>query len=102
MKPLHSEYIIAWGQGKRIQRWAGRHSGWQDCPKPTWAPEERYRLAPETVHYRVALLKTSSGHHYTATVNDGPRAKVLENSTCFVRWITDWCTTQTQLELLEA
>ena len=102
MKPLHSEFIKAWADGKKIQRWAGQINGWQDCPMPNWAPEERYRLAPEIVHYRVALLKTGSGHYYTSSVNDGPRAKSLESAPCFVRWVTDWCSTQTQLELLEA
>lgn len=88
----HAALIKAWADGARIERLVG--SGiWQIDTHPSFAEHESYRLAADRVRYRVAAMRSVGHAVYTVTVNDGARAKSIEKSPTFVRWLTDWIET---------
>ena len=88
---MHAECIKAWADGKQIQWFDYSHKGeWKDHMfDPTWAIDTLYRIKPETLKYRVALIKIGS-ISYTASVNDKHTSAAIEGNPGFMRWLTDW------------
>jgi len=74
--------------GKKIEARIGQ-APWVEVRDPIWNfHNAQYRVKPEVVRYRVALMQPDSGRFYTAITEDtGPR---LEESRYFIRWLTDW------------
>ncbi len=83
----HAEVIKAWADGKSVQYFAG--GKWRDSLLPSWSEFDIYRVKPETIRYRVALLKDSAGDR-TAIINIESAVFLIESSKLFVRWLTDW------------
>jgi hypothetical protein len=86
----HAEVIKAWADGASIQCKITDYSNdWFDCELPTFSLTRLYRVKPETIKYRVALLEDGRGTLSTATWDERDLGRVNENSR-FVKWLTDW------------
>lgn len=84
----HAEVIKAWADGEKIQYHDTKE--WVDCPvNPSFSAWIDYRVKPETLRYRVALLKHTSGYSITSTDDQGLVA-FYQGAPSFVRWLTDW------------
>ena len=95
----YCEVIKAWADGKTIQQQNisqcnGLWSNWYGVggETPDFGSEFlKWRIKPETIKYRVALMKseTTDGYWFEV-VNLHITALELEEDVFFVKWITDW------------
>jgi hypothetical protein len=58
---------------------------WIDIKEPSWKEGFIYRIKPEVIRYRVALLIAG-----TITADDIEEEKDIESLSFFKEWITDW------------
>lgn len=85
----HAALIKAWADGAEIQH-AGPADKWIDNPNPAWDINAVYRIKPEALRYRVALMRRGNGPRYTTTADQMLNEKEIESFSDFVRWLTDW------------
>jgi hypothetical protein len=86
----HAEVIKAWADGAEIQYKDSVYCLWHTIPDPLWVETVEYRVKPETIKYRVALMRDIGGY-YTNTYNSGiPEEIIYSSYTHFVKWLTDW------------
>lgn len=93
MRPhKHAEIIKQWADGAEIQflSTTGEWTDFDEDRSPSWVVDISYRVKPETIKYRVALLKWVNGPYYANTAGDDDLASEFEASDVFIRWITDW------------
>lgn len=86
----HCELIKAWADGAEIQFFNYFTSSWKDLNEPIWSDENEYRIKPQTIRYRVALLRYDDGRVMTCNVETEVQEKSLREWHEFVRWLTDW------------
>lgn len=87
---VHAEVIKAWADGATIQ--ILNYKGlWLDLPSPSgrpchnfW-PDSKYRVKPETVKYRVALVRGI--YSPFATCYRLEESLTAERSKNFIRWL---------------
>jgi hypothetical protein len=81
---VHAEVIKAWADGAAVEM---LHTGgkWGACGKPMWLTNCSYRVKPDTIRYRVALMGRSP-----VVATYGEYALTLSSLTTFNRWLTDW------------
>ena len=85
----HAEVIKLWADGAQIQYKDAGMDTWRDMQPyswPGWFSVTQYRVKPETIRYRVALL---GGGRITPVTTD-TFAIVVQNSPRFKRWLTEW------------
>ena len=89
---VHAEVIKAWADGKQIQFKNELTNGWIDLAilHPSWLLTSEYRVKPETIRYRAALLTCGTLGHRTASANTESGVRAFEAANTFVRWLTDW------------
>jgi len=103
MKITHkwSTVIKAWADGETIQyRTIGAlyDDDWMCIGFPFQPnfndPKLEWRIKPrvKTIKYRVALCKDPRGFWFTETDDNYTNDDDLENSSDFVKWVTDWKT----------
>lgn len=81
MKHKHYDMIVAWAEGKAIQRLSVIYAMWEDAPNPNWDCDFEYRIKPEpkpdVVKYLICGLKSwvevddQVGHECIKIVVDG-------------------------------
>lgn len=89
-KHKHYDAIVAWAEGKRIQY---RRAGgvWLDTGVPSFYAHYEYRVKPEVLRYRVALIGfADAGGPDVATARSEYDARKFEQFSTFIRWLTDW------------
>ena len=89
MKHIHYDAIIAWANGDQIQYRMPGECEWQKIEYPTWKADCEYRVKPEpqTIKYRVALMRGESNYFVASqSFND----LSLDKWAIFVCWLTDW------------
>lgn len=90
--------MLAAAEGKKIQFSVKGGSGvWRTTPEQLWDwSTYDYRVKPETIRYRVALIRNTSALY--SSVRFYPTAVLYEEQQCddrekcdsFVRGLTDW------------
>lgn len=92
-KHMHSECIIAWANGAKVQYKNFGRGPWRDAPSPSWLEECEYRIKPEpikTVGYRRYIFKDLTGTYRVAVVSSlvSPDAIARdEQADWFIKWI---------------
>jgi len=89
MKHKHYECIVAWAEGKQIQRYSNVFLNWFECAFPEWELDAEYRIKPNTKKFRVALNKEND-YIWTIHCTTDEGAAMVESNTYFHKWITDW------------
>jgi hypothetical protein len=84
----HRDLIIAWANGKEIQVNNGNNT-WDNLKNPSWYEETEYRIKPEVIRYRVALITKQTGY-LALNADNSTEEKDIENSYSFKKWLTDW------------
>jgi hypothetical protein len=88
---VHAEVIKAWADGAVIQFRYSVDGKWYEClSQPGWDPLAQFRVKPEPLKYRVALLRGFDGELYTTTSANLSQEETIESYSSFVRWLTDW------------
>ena len=97
MKPhKYADVIKAWADGKDIQyittniyddKWTTWEEGINKFPH-FYNQFFEWRIKPETLRYRVALIKNYDGEHYPVT--DYGNWVDIENMPEFVKLLEDW------------
>lgn len=90
----HDALVRAWLDGKAVQFFDSAKSLWIDMDRAHRADKmphfyregTDYRIKPETVRYRVALMDNRS----TLTADNLQEERTLFAQPSFVRWLTDW------------
>lgn len=90
--------IQAFVEGRTIQNRVKGCTVWKDVPYPCWDNECEYRVKPETIKYRVALLRDATGYQWAHCFKPHPLSAIAqaggdlkpENLPNFVKWLTDW------------
>lgn len=88
----HAEVIKAWADGYEIQFKEESSSEWRDVVgQPSWLYYLEYRVKPTPVvnKFRVALLH-DCGHTYPEVFTVEQDEERIENTSYFIRWLTDW------------
>ena len=85
----HAELIHAWADGQEIQLWAGIDECWVRDVSPSWDERLMYRVKPETIKYRVALMKAEAGP-WVSVAYRKEHETALEAQAQFVRWLGEW------------
>jgi len=87
MKHKHANVIHAWADGKIIEFQDG--SGhWVLAMSPVWSTATKYRIKPETLRYRVALMySVTNDSRYLDYAHNDRQAIVLEERDTFVKWL---------------
>jgi hypothetical protein len=86
----HAEVIKAWADGKVTQVKAS--CGWLDLSPSdyhAWTSAE-YRVKPETIRYRVALMRHKGGTPFTNSADTEEQVVGWTCSPSFIRRLTDW------------
>lgn len=89
----HAKLIKKWADDDSmiVQFKFGHEEGkWADDPFPTWEDCYDFREKPETIRYRVALMKLQDGDIFTTTADDDSDEVYKTQGAGFVKWITDW------------
>lgn len=77
--------------GKAVQgRFVGAKS-WLD--QTVWDFDQlngEFRIKPETMRYRIALMRAPNGGQYTVTADDESELEIAEGLSEFVKWVGDW------------
>lgn len=84
--------IKSWADGAEIQYKSRDDYKWIDLLTltPSWSNSMEYRIKPQTIKYRVALIK-GDGFCHTATANSKEgESHITELFPNFSRWLTDW------------
>lgn len=90
-KHVHADVIHAFADGKQIQWFNSLKNKWNDwiLPiAPAFYAEEKYRIKPPSLTYRVALFKFGTSGWLSTAYGDRER-RSLETSPNFVSWVTD-------------
>lgn len=88
---VHAEVIKQWADGKQIQVVTHVGGCWQDADAPRWCPNHCYRVKPETLKYRVALMHDRDDYtSWTRSAHTNHLAELAESDLDFARWLTDW------------
>jgi hypothetical protein len=86
----HSELIKKWADDDSIVIQSKMPDGaWVDSSYPCWNKTTEYRIKPETIRYRVALMYVGTCN-YAQSVNDESEAAMLYTGKNFIKWLTDW------------
>lgn len=93
----YAKEIIHWANGGEIQYQNTSHHTnlWYEYEDEGGIPafnadNLKWRIKPETLRYRVALMKTSNGACYTRTANNDEEFNRYLDSLHYVDWISDW------------
>lgn len=87
----HCELIKAWADGAEIQVKDPNTDKWSPLREyPIWYEDMKYRIKPQTIRYRVALLRYDGGRVMTCNAETEVQEKSLREWHEFVRWLTDW------------
>lgn len=86
----HCELIKAWADGAKIQFFNYFTRSWKDIKRPDWSYNIEYRIKPQKLRYRVALINKANNGFETTTADTDEQAKCIESWTSFIDWITDW------------
>ena len=86
----HRDLIKAWADGAVIEHYRVGF-GWEECSfnTPCWSQATNYRIKPQIIKYRVALLKVGDVV-YTNSYNDVAYAERCSKEKDFVKWLGDW------------
>jgi hypothetical protein len=79
---------MAWANGADIQI-LNSAGVWQKILKPHFDTDAVYRVEPEKLKYRVALLKWYS-HKVVSVYSSETDAECIEKESYFVRWLDCW------------
>ena len=81
--------IDAQAAGKVIQiRCAGP---WFDDSVPNFGNTSvEFRIKPEMLRYRIALMRAPNGGQYTVTADDEAEFEIADGLSGFVKWLGDW------------
>lgn len=87
----HADLIHKWADDTSLKfQYKSRDENWRDCViRPDWSTDLKYRINPEVIRYRVALLRGVFKNDVYIT-SDEDREKYLQGSTNFIKWLTDW------------
>ncbi len=97
----HDELIRAWLDGQAVQYLDKSQSGeliWMDMPSPDKADKlphfyrtDQYRLKPQTVRVRHALMRSKvGGSTWINTATDMVEESVISKEVSFIKWLDDW------------
>lgn len=92
MKHKHYDQIVAWAGGAAIQYLEQVNPPlWCDISPPNWVFETEYRVKPEILRFRLALLKItySTGDRFVVKIYYTESEELLKSSN-FIRWLSDW------------
>lgn len=85
--------VIALSEGKTIQRNAytkSEYGIWENTSELNCnLPPENYRIKPESLWFRVALLNYGEPEIHVISKNNLYTEESLEQDPSFVRWLTD-------------
>ena len=81
----HRDLIIAWANGEIIESKRKIESNWTHRPHPTWDENVEYRIKPENIKYRIALV----GDDVFITKTQAGMNSIAHNF-YFKKWLTDW------------
>ena len=85
-----AKVVAAWADGAEIQsRRAGSGAAWQDQLAPVFIVGVSWRIKPQTIRYRVALMRAGEIRHLVVVHNDY-LCDQQEKDSNFIRWITGW------------
>jgi len=91
MRHPHADVIIAWAEGKQIQVLVSNDK-WEDLVSlyPIWVPSTQYRIAPETIKYRLySCCIQGQGTKVLCWTSDFARTqKEIETTISFNKWIS--------------
>ncbi len=83
----HAELIKKWADDDSLViQFKDKDGKWYDDIFPTWEDCYNFRIKPETIRYRVALLKTGT----TVSVDDEKQMDYVSTGVLFKKWLTDW------------
>jgi hypothetical protein len=89
----YASVIKAAADGATVQsrnKYSKEWSDWCLCVFPDFnLPDYEWRVKPQTLRYRVALMKGDTGLT-TSVVNSEVVATAYEEFNMFVRWLHDW------------
>lgn len=93
----HYDIIVAWAEGKQIQRFDAIDLAWVDVRgTPGFSENAKYRVKPVTIKYRV-FLGRYEGVAYGGTkfypvvvMYEEQQKEDREKWQGFIRWLTDW------------
>src|SRR5574337_1787543 len=85
----HAELIKKWADDTSLKIQYNLRGRWIDISPPSWTEEYNYRIKPEVIRYRVALLENER-NHYVLTTTENAEAVRITTNTKFIKWITDW------------
>jgi len=97
MAHKHAAVIHAWADGKTIQfKYDKGH--WIDADVSelffSFTDNHEWRIKPETLRYRVALMKGDTGNYWAKLVHSKDEVKMdIASNTYYanyVKWLTDW------------
>ena len=93
-KHPHYDTIVAWAEGKTVQVWCNVGHYWYDWADnyaPAFDLDNRYRVKPETIRYRVFLLRWRNSMPSISVVDEqSQKEEPREEWGSFVRWLGDW------------
>lgn len=85
----HAAVIKAWADGAEVQYKLGDEWKLLESKHPGWLNDNEYRIKPQTIKYRVALMKGKDYCH-TLTADDFQDENQIESIHNFSHWLTDW------------
>jgi hypothetical protein len=82
----HAELIKQWADDDSLVIEVKSSTGdWLKTTSPWWSEDEKYRIKPEVINYRVALFDNG-----VSAANDYETSQEYESLDSFIKWITDW------------
>jgi hypothetical protein len=86
-----AEVVAAWAAGAKIQyRRNDDEAAWQDQSHPFCIYDLSWRVKPQTIRYRVALMLRIDGDYDVRIDIDESDAEYRQCDHYFIRWLTDW------------
>ena len=86
----HAALIKAWADGAEIQYQYSPDCEWVDKTTPEWCPQNKYRIKPKTIKYRLYVYKRYGEELCVHICVDPTLVYSFEGSPTFVKWLGDW------------
>jgi hypothetical protein len=86
----YCQVLRAWYEGKTVQ--FKDHDEWfayTNISTPRFMPDTQWRIKPESLKYKVVLLKNKAGQ-YTTTVHNHEQSEWLRASNIYIKDLTHW------------